>query len=1017
MNNILNLYEHNIEAFNRVLNAYNNGEDKVAILQATGTGKSYVALRLAYEYKDKKVLYISPSEAIIEHIKNIINNNGLDINRDFPNLKFRTYQSLINLSREEIVDLDVDLLITDELHHLGAPVWGNRINTIVDTHPNMLLFGMSAYNVRDRGTIYERDMTNPDTDELFSGKVVNYYDLCDAMIDGVLPKPIYRSAYVRLYDYEKYLEDKIEEGNLSTKDYTEYKKLLLDVKRRITNAPSIPDMVRKNIKNDGKYIYFCPPIAEEDTNDIDTIMNEVKQWFDGYDVVFYKTTSKDKTSGKLNREAFYNDRDLEGNSVKKKLRIMFAINQYNEGVHAPDVDGVILGRGTTSDIVYFEQIGRALAVKGKTKEKYEEYDSLTRNELIDIAKGNGIDVSLDMTKEEIIDKLLSPVIIDLTNNIEFIEELENNLKNRVKEIQRKQGKSNRKIKIRNTDFDINIENKDLYEILRYVRDRINPNNWDMMYELAKKYYEHYGNLKIPHSFKTINGYESDENGYNLGIWINTQRFSYKKGTLSEDRIEKLKEIGMIFEDVHKDTWNKMYELAKKYYEHYGNLKIPFSFKTINGYESDENGYNLGIWINTQRLSYKKGTLSEDRIEKLKEIGMIFEDVHKDTWNKMYELAKKYYEHYGNLKIPNRFKTINGYETDEKGYKLGFWISKQRINYRNGTLSEDRIKKLEEIGMIFEIKQHVAWNKMYELAKKYYEYYGDLKIPQKFKTINGYDIDENGYNLGFWISNQRVKYKNDTLFEDKIKKLEKIGMKFKNINDDTWNKMYELAKKYYEHYGNLKISQMFKTVNGFEKSEKGYNLGFWISNQRINHKNGTLSEDKIKKLEKIGMMFENVNDDTWNKMYELARKYYEHYGNLIIPRSFKTVDGYEVDEKGYNLGAWINTQRFSYKKGTLFEDKIKKLEEIGMMWNIRKDTDTKKVLCDKHGIDSSLVENISYMELFAKINYLLDNNMDIIIDGKLNSIFFMSNENMMMNYGISLKDMVNIYTNNKKLNRS
>ena len=705
MNNILNLYEHNIEAFNRVLNAYNNGEDKVAILQATGTGKSYVALRLAYEYKDKKVLYISPSGAIIEHIKNIINNNGLDINRDFPNLKFRTYQSLINLSREEIVDLDVDLLITDELHHLGAPVWGNRINTIVDTHPNMLLFGMSAYNVRDRGTIYERDMTNPDTDELFSGKVVNYYDLCDAMIDGVLPKPIYRSAYVRLYDYEKYLEDKIEEGNLSTKDYTEYMKLLLDAKRRITNAPSIPDMVRKNIKNDGKYIYFCPPITEKDTNDIDTIMNEVKQWFEGYDVVFYKTTSKDKTSGKLNREAFYNDRDLEGNSVKKKLRIMFAINQYNEGVHAPDVDGVILGRGTTSDIVYFEQIGRALAVKGKTKEKYEEYDSLTRNELIDIAKGNGIDVSLDMTKEEIIDKLLSPVIIDLTNNIAFIEELENNLKNRVKEIQRKQGKSNRKIKIRNTDFDINIENKDLYEILRYVRDRINPNNWDMMYELAKKYYEYHGNLKISRSFKTINGYDIDENGYNLGVWITTQKTNYNKSILSEDRIEK--------------------------------------------------------------------------------------------------------------------------------------------------------------------------------------------------------------------------------------------------------------------------------------------------------------------LEEIGMMFENVNDDTWNKMYELAKKYYEHYGNLKIPQNFKTTNGYEVDEKGYNLGAWISTQRTKYKNDTLSEDRIEKLEEIGMMWNIKKDTDTKKVLCDKHGIDSSLVENISYIELFAKINYLLDNNMDIIIDGKLNPIFFMSNENMMMNYGVSLKDMVNIYTKNKK----
>ncbi len=1091
MNNILNLYEHNIEAFNRVLNAYNNGEDKVAILQATGTGKSYVALRLAYEYKDKKVLYISPSGAIIEHIKNIIDNNGLDINKDFSNLKFGTYQSLINLSREEIVDLDVDLLITDELHHLGAPVWGNRINTIVDTHHNMLLFGMSAYNVRDRGTIYERDMTNPDTDELFSGKVVNYYDLCDAMIDGVLPKPIYRSAYVRLYDYEKYLEDKIEEGNLSTKDYTEYKKLLLDVKRKITNAPNIPDMVRKNIKNAGKYIYFCPPITEEDTNDIDTIMNEVKQWFDGYDVVFYKTTSKDKTSGKLNREAFYNDRDLEGNSVKKKLRIMFAINQYNEGVHAPDVDGVILGRGTTSDIVYFEQIGRALAVKGKTKEKYEEYDSLTRNELIDIAKGNGIDVSLDMTKEEIIDKLLSPVIIDLTNNIEFIEELENNLKNKVKDIQKKQGKSNRKIKIRNTDFDINIENKDLYEILRYVRDRINPNSWDMMYELAKKYYEHYGDLKIPCRFKTINGYDTDEKGYKLGVWISNQRINYKNGTLFEDRIEKLEEIGMIFEDVYKDTWNMMYKLAKKYYEHHGNLKISHSFKTINGYEIDEKGYNLGVWINTQKTNYNKSILSEDRIEKLEEIGMIFEKVNDNTWNMMYKLAKKYYEHYGDLKIPQKFKTINGYETDENGYNLGNWISNQRVKYKNGTLSEDRIKKLkeidmifgigkqdawnimyelakkyyehygnlkipqmfktvngyevyengyslgtwissqrvkykngtlsedrieklEEIGMIFENVYEDAWNKMYERAKKYYEHYGDLKIPKMFKTINGYEVDEKGYSLGFWIVNQRVKYKNDILSEDKIKKLEEIGMMFENLNDDTWNKMYELAKKYYEHYGNLKIPRSFKTLNGYDVDEKGCNLGLWIGTQKANYKKGSLLEDKIKKLEKIGMIFENVNDDTWNMMYELAKKYYEHYGNLKIPRSFKTVNGYEVDEKGYNLGAWINTQRFSYKKGTLFEDRIEKLEEIDMMWNIRKDTDTKKVLCDKYGIDSSLVENISYMELIAKINYLLDNNMNIIIDGKLNSIFFMSNENMMMNYGISLKDMVNIYTKNKKV---
>lgn len=170
--NILNLYEHNEGISSKVFDAFNKDEKRVAIVQATGTGKSYVALNLLLKYKDKKALYIVPSNAIIEHLKEIISKNNLSIEKDFPNLEFRTYQSLINLSKEELSKLNVDLLVTDELHHLGAPVWGKRINDIVETHPDMLLFGMTAYTVRDRATAYERDMTNPTTDELFSGKVL-----------------------------------------------------------------------------------------------------------------------------------------------------------------------------------------------------------------------------------------------------------------------------------------------------------------------------------------------------------------------------------------------------------------------------------------------------------------------------------------------------------------------------------------------------------------------------------------------------------------------------------------------------------------------------------------------------------------------------------------------------------------------------------------------------------------------------------------------------------------------------
>ena len=179
--------------------------------------------------------------------------------RDFPNLEFRTYQSFISLDEEEISSIDCDLLILDEFHHIGAPVWGARVNTMIETHPNVKIFGMTAYTVRDRGTSYERDMANPDTDELFSGKIESRYDLCDAMIDGVLPKPVYKSAYTNLIGLESKLEERVQKLNATSREYQEYMAILSDVKRRIHEAPSISNILRKNIKPNGKYIYFCPP--------------------------------------------------------------------------------------------------------------------------------------------------------------------------------------------------------------------------------------------------------------------------------------------------------------------------------------------------------------------------------------------------------------------------------------------------------------------------------------------------------------------------------------------------------------------------------------------------------------------------------------------------------------------------------------------------------------------------------------------------------------------------------------
>lgn len=443
------LYEHNKISYEKIRKSYEDGEKIVGIVHATGTGKSYNALELVYQNKDKKEVYVVPSIAIIEHLKNIISESNLILEEDFSNLEFRTYQSFINLSFEEIANIECDPLIIDEFHRLGAPVWGARINTLINTHENMKIFGMSAYTVRERGTIYERDMA--DNDELFAEKIVSRYDLSDAFIDGVLPKPIYKSSHINLSSLVSEVEEELSTIDKDSKDYKEYFEIIKSIKRKIHEAQSIPSIIKKNIKPNGKYIYFCPPISIDNKNDIETIKNEAYNWFleiaKKEDIVFYTSTSEMRELGKLNRDSFYNDTDLEGKNVDGKLRVMFAINQYNEGIHAPNVDGVIMGRSTSSDIVFFEQLGRALSVRGDTKKKFLEYENLSIEELKKLFNDKDILMSEDVSKSELIEKLITPIVIDLTDNYTFIKELENNLGTRIKEVSKNLG-SDKKEKLK-----------------------------------------------------------------------------------------------------------------------------------------------------------------------------------------------------------------------------------------------------------------------------------------------------------------------------------------------------------------------------------------------------------------------------------------------------------------------------------------------------------------------------------------------------------------------------------------
>ena len=333
--------------------------------------------------------------------------------------------------------------------------------------------------------------------------------------------------------------------------------------------------------------------------------------------------------------------------------------------------------------------------------------------------------------------------------------------------------------------------------------------WNEKFELAKKYFDHYGHLIFPIGFKTLDGINYDPDGYEIGRWVYVQRYTLSgKGncTLNDEKKEKLKYFGDKLEigKVWNDTWDEWYELAKKYYEYYNHLDVSINFKTFDGINYDSDGKALGMWLSSQKQLYKNNELSEERIKKLKLIGMCFDyrklhTPNRRIWNMSYELAKKYYEHYGNLNIPQKFKTKDGITYDPEGFALGKWYSRQRMRV-NGTDSENSVKltklqirKLKELEADFDMLDREAmWEEKYEIAKKYYEHYGNLDIPRDFKTKDGITYDSNGVAIGMWIVVQKRGYYGVggyTMSKERAKKLLEIGMNFdiekKSLSWEKW----------------------------------------------------------------------------------------------------------------------------------------------------------------------------------------------------------------------------------------
>lgn len=763
------------------------------------------------------------------------------------NIVFFTYAKLMGMSKEEIQAIHPDYIILDEYHRAGATFWQKGVEQLLFTYSDIPVLGLSATNIRYLDN--QRDMAQ----ELFDGNIASQMSLGEAIVRGILNPPKYvLSMYYYQNTLEKYEIRVKKTKSKVVKDQAE--KYLDELKRALENADGLDEIFKKHMTNPhGKYIVFC-----SNKEHMDQMMKHT-EWFSKVDKepLMYSVYSSDPGADK----AF---KDFKEDNDNNHLRLLYCIDALNEGIHVDDISGVILLRPTVSPIVYKQQIGRALSASKKTNAV-----------IFDIVLNIENLYSIDSIKEEM--EVAISYYRSLGENEQVINE----------------------------KFKVIDEVRNCKELFGKLNDTLTA-TWDMYYECAQKYFNDNGNLEIPAKYIT-------EEGYALGSWIANQK-AIRKGTingkLTENQINKLDSIHMIWEDYNDLNWSKHYHAAKQYYKEHGNLEVPSRYVNADG-------VSLGRWISSVRSWYNSGAhkkyLQNDRVKQLEDIGMIW-NAMDNSWEQNFKLAEQYYREHRNLDVPSNYKT-------KDGTHLGSWIGRQKQLHRTNSLSNDQIKKLNSIGMDWMDRVDCIWEKGFLEAKKYYEKYGDLNVPVKYET-------DNLFSLGTWIQRQRNLYKNNKICDDRIKRLTDIGM---NWNPDNWESRFKLVKQYYEEHGNINISQ--------KEVIQGVWLGKWIVSQKKAMQEGKLTHEQIEMLKTLPMAEVGRKDNRWWSMYEEAKKYYLKFGHLNVPMDYLT-------SSGKKLSDWIIRQRRNYKLGKMPSEHKEKLDDIGFVWDIKgnlsEDYDYKKV---------------------------------------------------------------------------
>ena len=502
----IGLHSQNKITYNKIQELWNVSK-RVSVIQATGTGKSYIIFKAISDFQGKQKILITPSKVIHNQFKE---------NSDYgwlidESVNSFLYQNRSNFTEENIINQKADLIILDEFHRIGASKWENKIKRLIECNPEAYILGTSATPIRYLDG--NRDMA----EEFFNGIKAAEITLPQAIVKRILPNPTYIASLISLEEEVENILINIQKSRLSAEEKEEYKIDLLQKQLDWENSKGVPEILKKHLtgKSLKKFVVFCEGIEHLDKMEI-----EVEKWFQK---AGFKNRNRFRVHSKQTEKENKNIIKCFGDIGNNNVSLLFAVDMLNEGIHIESVDGVILLRPTESPIIFYQQIGRCLQV------------------------GND-----------------NPIIFDLVNNFRSIKA--KNFVNDLNEAKNQEGKELNKDGVFNDipEFNVTDETKEIVELLDKISNQLN--NWEVWFALLQSYYKEYGNSGPSHKILYNNekiGYWVSEQRRKVDTLTDTQicrlnelEFDWgedrKTGTI--DRLENQRKYVKMLQDYY--NWHK-----------------------------------------------------------------------------------------------------------------------------------------------------------------------------------------------------------------------------------------------------------------------------------------------------------------------------------------------------------------------------------------------------------------------------------------------------------------------------